>query len=62
VHSGSVELRLDERQCRRAVLVGIALVRRCVVAVAAVRVGRVAVRLDVTRVWAFEAARTGSEL
>jgi len=55
---------LDESKCLRAVLVDVLLVRVGVVAVAAIRVRRVAVRLDDGRVGgrALEAAGAGGEL
>jgi hypothetical protein len=53
---------LDESQRLRAVLVGVLLVRVGIVAVAAVWVGRVAVRLDLGSLGAGEALGASSEL
>jgi hypothetical protein len=58
----AAELALDERERRLAVLGAVALVCVGIAAVAAIRVGGVAVGLDVGGVRALEASRTRSEL
>jgi hypothetical protein len=62
VGAGGAELAVDEGQCLLPVHVSVALVRVRVVAVAAVRISRVAVALDLACGWALETRWAGGEL